>query len=284
MINEIKNKILNLLLKNNKNYNFYEENIEDKELEQFNYNDITIKTFFYNEKNEYKFQTFENINFCYVKFNSLKDKINICLFFKEKIIFNSNKINLINGFRQALIESFENNLLKMNISDINVLINKYINHFQKIILNIYFYKLEKEIKNKSKFKNNITNIIFGDNKFEIHFKNLKTKMFLYNDLKLYELPKNLSLLINSIVLTVNNDLSIIDTHVFLNKQEHPNVNKYKNYCMGNYRYNKINIETIDNLIKNIQIYNLINSYGISKNLKKYIKSNIHPEKSDIFFS
>ena len=81
------------------------------------------------------------------------------------------------------------------------------------------------------------------------------------------LPNN-DFVINQVTISLNFEGYIISIHL---DNEHPNADENKEYCPGNHRFKKFNLDSVRSIFKNVSIYNLQEKYPKSKKLETYIK-------------
>ena len=74
-------------------------------------------------------------------------------------------------------------------------------------------------------------------------------------------------IINTLEIILTNQENI--TSVILDN-DHPNANKIRMYCLGNFKFSNFNLNTLDKIINSIRIYNLTDCYYIPKGFEKYI--------------
>lgn len=172
------------------------------------------------------------------------------------------------GYREA----FNDLLIKNDITDIRY---KYLNDLANLNTLVYLYDIKNEIKGL------YDNVSIDNNKLIIQSP-IKTEKFLYGKkLMIYFLPKYLQDEILSVEFVINCNYEIIECFVITKTTSHPNINFRNNkYCLGNYRFKKLNKDNILSIIENIKIYNLVNYYYIPERLKEYIKLNLYNDIED----
>jgi hypothetical protein len=155
-------------------------------------------------------------------------------------------------------------------NDLYNIFYKYLNDLENLNTLVHIYDIKHSIKHL------YDDTIVNDNKLIIKDTHIKTEKFLYGKkMMMYLLPEHLRDDVISIEFVINSNFEIIECFVTTKTTSHPNINFRNNkYCLGNYRFKKLNKENVISIIENIKIYNLFNYYDIPETLKKYIKHNI----------
>lgn len=184
--------------------------------------------------------------------------------FPYEFVFNINTI-----YKDHYINIFS------NFQYLNEIKYNYLNELNSLNVNIYLHSIKNTLSDRYE------NITIDDNKLVIQ-NSIKTEKFLYGKkLMIYFLPKHLQDEILSVEFVINCNYEIIECFVITKTTSHPNINFRNNkYCLGNYRFKKLNEDNVLSIIENIKIYNLINYYHIPENLKDYIKTNLNNEFED----
>lgn len=75
--------------------------------------------------------------------------------------------------------------------------------------------------------------------------------------------------INKIEIYFDNMFSLMQVKIYPGK-EHPNVDKYNNYCIGEKKYKQLTLKLINSIIMDMKIYNLMSFHKIPNSMYKYL--------------
>ena len=264
---------------NSINYNDLEKILDGNNFQSFknNYGGIELKTYLYSNNDFDSIVLIKNI---------LIEKYNFRLYSIRGLLYliTNNTIYLIFNEDFILLDIIKNDNYKDFLTkDLNLkksCYQKYIFDLDSFKTMIKAYKIKTELSKKYKLIHIQKNtIIINDH--------IESTHFIYGDHNpsLYKLPTNCKTIIYQLEFYTNSNNELVEVKAISNNKNHPNIDyRHNKYCIGNFRFKQLNTPLIENVIDNIKIYNMISSYNIPKNLKKYIANTIsNTEKIDINF-
>lgn len=169
----------------------------------------------------------------------------ICIYNKKEYIFIISNSEVLNVVKNIVSKS---------------------NMFKRGTINKIIYDIEKEDNycNLTEIKNKFDSIIVDKNKLILNLDIIPEKV-ITNQNKLYLLPiefkrKNV---IKRLEFEIDNFNKIISLKI---DNYHPNSDDNGFYCLGNLRFENLNLLNICSIIDSIKVWNLISCYNIPVNL------------------
>ncbi len=83
-----------------------------------------------------------------------------------------------------------------------------------------------------------------------------------------KIPQEAAAIINSIEFVVNSENKIVSVKL---DNEHPNCDRNNNYCLGDLKFLDLNLNSVNSIMKSVEVYNLKNAYFIPTSIKKYLE-------------